>query len=295
MTKRDAPTINNHEDAAMFREALNYTAATTKFPVRLIEKDYFCTVLLALFAREADGLVFKGGTCLAKIHAGFYRLSEDLDFAISVPADAPRAKRSALAAPLKTLWLAMPKRLPCFRLAEPLRGANNSTQYVSAAEYVSVLTGQAESIKCEIALREPILQPVHVGEATTILLDPITGKAAVPTLQVKCIASMEAFAEKVRAALTRREPAIRDYYDLDYAVRMSLFKPGDEDFMRMVQQKLAMPCNDPVNVSEKRKEQLLRQVEANLKPVLRERDYRSFDLERAFKIAQDIAQSIRTP
>ena len=43
MTKRDAPTINNHEDAAMFREALNYTAATTKFPVRLIEKDYFCT------------------------------------------------------------------------------------------------------------------------------------------------------------------------------------------------------------------------------------------------------------
>jgi hypothetical protein len=63
MTKRDALTIDNHQDADLFREALNYTAATTKFPVRLIEKDYFCTVLLALFAREADDLVFKGGTC----------------------------------------------------------------------------------------------------------------------------------------------------------------------------------------------------------------------------------------
>jgi hypothetical protein len=33
-------------------------------------------------------------------------------------------------------------------------------------------------------------------------------------------------------------------------------------------------------------------VEANLRPVLRERDYRAFDLERAYKIAQDIARSI---
>ena len=292
MTQPNAETINNHEDEALFREALNYTVAMTGFPARLIEQDYFCTVLLAFLANETDDLVFKGGTCLAKVHAGFSRLSEDLDFAISVPADAPRARRSALAAPLKTLWLAMPKRLSCFRLVDPLRGANNSTQYVGAAQYVSVLTGQAEGIKCEVALREPILQPAYKGAAASILLDPLSGKAAVPMLQVKCISGMEAFAEKVRATLTRREPAIRDYYDLDFAVRTSLLKPGADDFMQMVRRKLAMPGNDPVNFSERRKEQLLRQVEANLKPVLRERDYRSFDLQRAFKIAEDIARSL---
>jgi predicted nucleotidyltransferase component of viral defense system len=292
MTKRDMQAINNHEDAALFRETLNYTAATTEFPARLVEKDYFCTVLLAFLASETDNLIFKGGTCLAKVHAGFYRLSEDLDFAISVPVDAPRARRSALAVPLKTVWLALPKRLTCFRVGEPLRGANNSTQYVGTADYISVLTGQNETIKCEVALREPILQPAHMEDAAIILLDPLTGKAAVPVLQVKCISSVEAFAEKVRAALTRREPAVRDYCDLDYAVRMSLLAPNDDEFMQVVRRKLAMPGNDPVNVSGERLAQLRRQVEANLRPVLRERDYRAFDLERAFTIAQEIARSI---
>ena len=30
--------------------------------------------------RMGDDLVFKGGTCLTKVHAELYRLSEDLDY-----------------------------------------------------------------------------------------------------------------------------------------------------------------------------------------------------------------------
>ena len=44
----------------------------------------------------SDGtLTFKGGTSLNKIHAGFYRLSEDLDFSISMPVDSARSDRSS--------------------------------------------------------------------------------------------------------------------------------------------------------------------------------------------------------
>ena len=39
-----------HTDAIMFREAVGFTAAKTGFSPRLIEKDYFCTVLLAYLA-----------------------------------------------------------------------------------------------------------------------------------------------------------------------------------------------------------------------------------------------------
>jgi predicted nucleotidyltransferase component of viral defense system len=46
--------------------------------------------LLEYFADRASTLVFKGGTCLAKVHAGFYRLSEYLDFTIPSPLDAMR-------------------------------------------------------------------------------------------------------------------------------------------------------------------------------------------------------------
>lgn len=83
-----------HEDVPLFREAVNFTASKTGFNPRLIEKDYFCTVLLAYLSERGGGrLVFKGGTCLAKVHTGFYRLSEDLDFTIPSPVDASRKQR----------------------------------------------------------------------------------------------------------------------------------------------------------------------------------------------------------
>src|ERR1044072_3344911 len=95
MSKTESPAINAHEDAALFREAVQFTAAETGFVQRLIEKDYFCTVLLSyLFKSAGDGLVFKGGTSLTKVHSELYRLSEDLDYTISTPVDAARAERS---------------------------------------------------------------------------------------------------------------------------------------------------------------------------------------------------------
>jgi predicted nucleotidyltransferase component of viral defense system len=63
-----------HLDPAAFAEAVRYTAAATGFDVRLVEKDYYCTLVLEKLA-VAEGLVFKGGTCLAKVHAGFHRIS----------------------------------------------------------------------------------------------------------------------------------------------------------------------------------------------------------------------------
>jgi predicted nucleotidyltransferase component of viral defense system len=98
MTMPELPPLRTHQNPALFREAVNHTAAATGFSSRLIEKDYFCTVLLQHLAEAGCALVFKGGTCLAKVHAGFYRLSEDLDFVIPTPVDALRAERSRRAA-----------------------------------------------------------------------------------------------------------------------------------------------------------------------------------------------------
>jgi hypothetical protein len=47
MNRNNLPGIRLREDVALFREALSFTAARTAFPAALIEKDYFCTVLLA--------------------------------------------------------------------------------------------------------------------------------------------------------------------------------------------------------------------------------------------------------
>lgn len=53
------------EDPALFREALRFTAAETGFSQRLVEKDYFCSVVLEYLAGGDGSLTFKGGTCLA--------------------------------------------------------------------------------------------------------------------------------------------------------------------------------------------------------------------------------------
>ena len=278
-----------HKDAEIFRDALALTRERTGFAERLIEKDYFCTALLEYLAATANKLVFKGGTCLAKVHANFYRLSEDLDFVIPMPTDAPRAQRSKQAATVKEAVAALPKQIPFFRLVEPLTGANNSTQYNAVIGYASLVGRQEETIKSEVALREPLLLDPLNDLAQTILLDPVSRKPLLKPLEVRCIAKMEAFAEKFRAALSRREVAVRDFFDLDYAVRRLGLRSGNPELIDLVRRKLFVPGNEPVDVSANRLAALRQQVGPQLQPVLRAEDFAEFDLERAFQIVTRMA------
>lgn len=293
MSQPDLPAIRFHEDSALFQESVRFTAAETAFPPRLIEKDYFCTVLLAYLATATGkDLVFKGGTCLAKVHAELYRLSEDLDFALPMPVAASRSERSRRVKGLKGGLALLPKSLPNFRLLEPLKGANNSTQYTAVVGYASSFHHEEETIKIEVSLREPLLAPAVEASARTLLLDPVTGNPLVPPVSVHCISRGEALAEKFRAALSRREAAVRDFYDIDHAVRKDGLNPKDTELVEQVRLKLAVPGNEPVDVTERRLAALHRQVEAQLRPVLREQDFAEFKLERAFEIVAEMAKRV---
>ena len=56
---------------------------------------------------------------------------------------------------------------------------------------------------------------------------------------------------------------------------------------------MAIPGNEPVDVSERRLDALRRQVEPELRPVLRDRDFAEFDLDRAFEISVRMATAIK--
>jgi hypothetical protein len=233
--------------------------------------------------------VFKGGTCLAKVNTEFYRLSEDLDFVIPMSCDATRAERSAQAAGARKTVTELANRLEIFRVVEPLTGANRSTQYVAVIGYDSLLSRQQDTIKIEIGLREPLLTPPSDGAARTVLLDPISGQAMIPPVALSCISRLEAFAEKFRAALSRREVAIRDFYDIDYAMCRLGLRPQDPALIELVKGKLAVSGNEPVDVSESRLSALRQQLEPQLNPVLRRKDLAQFDLERAFRAVVEMA------
>jgi predicted nucleotidyltransferase component of viral defense system len=293
MADRGDARLRLHEDVPLFREAIAFTVAKTGFAGQVIEKDYFCTILLDDFARHGGAdLIFKGGTCLAKVHSGFYRLSEDLDFAIPMPVNASRTKRRRAADAIKRTIADVARRLPGFSCHTALTGANDSAQYSGVVTYRSVLSGEQETILVDVSVREPALMPSATLPAHTALLDPISGLPAVPGLDVVCITALEAMAEKYRAALSRREVAIRDFFDLDYAVQHLSLDLDSPTFVGMVRRKLAIPDNPPVDVGKERMTALRRQVDAKLKPVLRENEFRDFVLDRAIALVVDMAARV---
>jgi len=136
------------------------------------------------------------------------------------------------------------------------------------------------------------LAPVINGPAHTILRNPLTNKPMIVPVPVRSIDKTEALAEKFRAALSRREPAIRDFFDIDYAVRKGGLRPDAADFIDQVGKKLVIPHNDSVDVSNQRLDALRRQVEPELRPVLRDKDFAEFNLDRAFEIGIRMAEAV---
>jgi predicted nucleotidyltransferase component of viral defense system len=275
-----------HEDIDRFLESIRVTQNKEHFVPRLIEKDYFCTLVLEFLSAGVPELVFKGGTCLAKIHAGFYRLSEDLDFTIPIAVTSRRPERKKAVQGLKTALDTLTVRMPFFQFEVPLTGANNSTQYNATIAYNSILSGDPDIIKIEVALREPLVEPVKKEPARTLLVDPVTRQPLLPPVLLPSISFTESFAEKIRAALIRREAAIRDFFDIDYAVRKLGLQTSDERMLSMLKLKLAVPGTPAPDISTVRLAPLKEQVEAQLKPVLRQADFEEFNLSRAIDIVQ---------
>jgi predicted nucleotidyltransferase component of viral defense system len=279
------------EDRALFGEALKYTEATTGFTATLIEKDYHCSLILRRLFQKKGPLVFRGGTCLSKVHAGFYRLSEDLDLVISVTAEATRALRSELADPLKSSFRELAEAIPGLGISEMLRGYNECKQYIGSLEYESAVMRRFQTIKIEVGLREELLRPAVRALAGTIAVNPFTGSPLLPTFAVNAMSLKEAYAEKFRAAVSRIEPAIRDFFDIAYAVRMRVLDPLDPDFLAMVKSKLEIKGNVRQGMSLERRKALDRQVEGQLRPMLRTLDIGEFDLVDTLELVRGIEKA----
>jgi Nucleotidyl transferase AbiEii toxin, Type IV TA system len=137
MSASKTKPLEIHNDTALFREALRFTAVETGFVPRLIEKDYFCTLVLQYLCASDRTLTFKGGTCLAKVHSGFYRLSEDLDFSISVPTESARSARSRAADAFKAAVTTIPAKMHPFTLVEAVSGAPSDNNCGCGRPYTS--------------------------------------------------------------------------------------------------------------------------------------------------------------
>jgi hypothetical protein len=182
--------------------------------------------------------------------------------------------------------------LPGLSAVTPPAGGIQSRHNVAVIGYGSLDSSGQEKVKVEIALREPLLTEAVVGEARTLLLDLLSAFPLVPPFPVPCVAYLEAMAQKLRAALSRREPAIRDFFDVDHAVHRLGLPLADDALVDLVRRKLVVTGNARVDVSESRLTALRLQVLTELRLVLRDPDFAAFDLDRAFSLVTALARSL---
>jgi predicted nucleotidyltransferase component of viral defense system len=202
-------------DLRRLADACRRAAAAEGVQPYLVEKDFYLTRLLWGFALAmGDLLLLKGGTCLSKVDLGSYRMSEDIDFVIpwhestsyrSINVGQTNRVRDALRA------LALEAGVRLLNVTGTL--TERGSHVVWTVDYPSAFatTGADPGIDVEVSLRPVLRSPRRVG-----LRQLLSGELAESYAGAYCWALDwdEVRAEKVRAALTRRPRAIRDFYDL---------------------------------------------------------------------------------
>lgn len=205
----------------------------------MLEKDYYITIILSKINFDlSNELIFKGATCLSKIYYTYYRLSEDLDFSIKLPANnVTRGQRRKVIKPVKDLIESFADKLGLKVEGEERAGHNESRQYIYYLVYSSLVLNSNQSVKLEISLRFNPISPIVKKEIRHKFLQPFTGEPLINTGTINCLSLKELVSEKLRAAATRLNIASRDFYDLGYLIK-SGFDFKDEEFLKLFQSKL---------------------------------------------------------
>lgn len=256
--------------------ALNYIKAMNTQWRRedKLEKDFYLTAILNRIAELDKQYVFKGWTCLNKCHFGYYRLSEDLDFSV-IGSATNRSQRSQIIQEFFDDIALICEELGLVCVDSRKRDLNRF-RWMSR-QYYSVITDTTQTILFDLKVyaryeRSCIMKPIM-----DVFTDPLLGGNIFPKNELLCFSLEEAMAEKMRAALTRETPAIRDFYDIRYTQQQWF----DFDSIRDL---IAYEVNEVGNtitiLSWETYNNLTKQMESDLRPVVFSLEW--FDLQQVY-------------
>lgn len=283
-------------DRDKLQQIIPFIGEKFKFRLEIIEKDYYLTFILNnINSHLSDKIIFKGGTLLNKIHLNYHRLSEDIDFTYFCSEGLEtRSKRSRTITPIREKMPEFLKLLDLKSKRPEGEGFNNSTQYVFNIFYPSFISGKDENIKLEISLRQtPVAKPVY-NTIAHFYKDPFTGEDLIPKNKILSLSLNEAVAEKLKAAITRRDVAIRDYYDL-WFISEAKFDFKNKNFLSIFKKKLEEEkyrnnYSHDFGLDRKSIALLNKQISTELIPVIRIGE--TFDLDKVFERFNVIMQKL---
>jgi predicted nucleotidyltransferase component of viral defense system len=289
-----------HDDQDEFVNVLDKTAQQKKFPLPMLEKDYYMTLILSRVAELSEDLVFKGGTCLSKIYFDYFRLSEDVDFSMKLPSGSvTRGARRKYIQPIKDKIEKFAQSLGMKIEGAESPGRNESKQYIYYFVYRSALRPMDGKIKFEVGLRYSPICRLEKHQVRHYFLHPFTGAVLFDGGSVNCLTLKELVAEKLRAAATRLTIAPRDFYDLGFLIKFG-FDFKDKELWHLLEKKLAEDNFETdlekyrVNLgrSEKEIRDMKSRVEAELLDVLTVEERKAFDLEKTLDALNEITKEL---
>lgn len=194
----------------------------------------------------------------------YFRLSEDLDFVLDMTLGRSTRKsilekyENNFAEDLALLGLSLQDRRTKF---------DEYKLAMFTFEYESIINNSIQTIKIDISLKGKLLLSPKPGKIQSIFIDYVYEESIFSQAHtIGCIDLTEALAEKMRAALTRTEPAIRDFFDIWYAKHLGGFDFSDPVFRELLNTKLQEV--DHKYTLEQNRELLVRQIKTDLRPVV---------------------------
>jgi len=249
---------------------------TGNFDEFKLEKDFLLTLILIRFWQKYPDLIFKGWTCLNKIYFPYFRLSEDLDFVINQ--ELWRAARQTLLKQYEENFVNDLKILEV-KLKPERTKFDEHKLAMFVFQYQSALDGSFQTIKIDLSLKKSLLLPSTKKTIIAIYKDSVMEEIIFQDHTINCIELKESIAEKTRASLTRKEPAIRDFFDIRYIRKNTDFDFEDKEFRQLVQRKLEeVDFEYTIDTSYSLLEQ---QILTDLNPVLK--DSYDFDLPEIYQ------------
>lgn len=172
------------------QEEFTDIAAQQPFNTILLTKDYFITLYLYLL-KDIEGIYFKGGTALQKILLNYSRLSEDIDYTVTIDMNEANEKiKKILKASKLTTGITKDKDVEGF------------TRLVIKYNF----NGQEGEIFIDLNKRAKLLLKPEKHEIKHFY------QGHIPLFSVPTLAKEEMIAEKVAATIGRNRP--RDHYDV---------------------------------------------------------------------------------
>ncbi len=210
-------------------------------------------------------------------------MSEDLDFSVSNKYCLVRSERKKFAEVIRSSISDLLKKIGLEEIS-PLKGFNESRQYNATFRYNSVI-GSSETVKFEVGFRGDLLHEPVQTNLKTLLKNPFLKNEMVSPFLVCALSKEEAFAEKVRAALSRKSPAIRDCFDISI-IAESGYDLLDNNFINLVIKKMHLDKDAKIDLTLGKKKLLENKIKDELGSVLK--IGAAFSLDKTWLLLQEI-------